>query len=219
METSPTILLAFTVVLMVLYIAYAFRIMERSTNRPRPKHHRCLQAAPRWPEMFEEASPDVPPPTANESAPTPNMQDAMDFSDTFITDSARDQAQRDSQDKQQIQTINDRYRAAKRNVVEFKMKNGVYTNKERRQLVETLLRRPPCGRRIRSWRTENSDFLRGDVRPKSTNMSTNIIRSAKNNPDIDLHPGALGPMAGMQGQWLSEENLPGNIFQDVEGFA
>ena len=104
----------------------------------------------------------------------------------------------------------------KRTVVENKMKQGVYTNKQRGQLVETSLRRPPCGRRVRSWRTENSDFLRGDVRPKSNTDSTNIVRSAKNNPQIDLHPGSLGPMAGMEGQWLSEENLPGNIFQDVE---
>lgn len=115
--------------------------------------------------------------------------------------------------------MDDRYRAARRNVVEFKMKNGVYTNKQRRQLVETLLRRPPCGRRVRSWRTQNSDFLRGDVRPKASTQSSNIIRSAKNNPDADLHPGALGPLAGMQGQWLSEENIPGNLFQDVEVFS
>ena len=99
------------------------------------------------------------------------------------------------------------------------MKNGVYTNKQRRQLVETLLRRPVCGRRVRSWRTENSDYIRGDVRPKGTSESTNIIRSAKNNPEIDLHPGSLGPMAGLQGQWLSDENIPENVFQDVESLT
>jgi hypothetical protein len=145
-----------------------------------------------------------------------NIQDAIDFSDVYVTEQSKDEVLREDQDKQQIQTINDRFRAAKRNIVEFKMKNGVYTNKQRRQLVESLLRRAPCGRRIRSWRTENSDFLRGDVRPKANSQSGNLIRSAKNNPDIDLHPGALGPMAGLQGQWLSEENLPGNIFADMD---
>lgn len=146
-----------------------------------------------------------------------NMQESIDFSDVHVTDKNKDELMQASQDKDQIQTINKRYEDAKHHLVEFKMKNGVYTNKERRQLVENLLRRPPCGRRIRSWRTENSDYLRGDVRPKAVG-SSNLIRSAKNNPDIDLHPGALGPMAGMKGQWLSEENLPGNVFQDVEEF-
>ena len=143
-----------------------------------------------------------------------NLQDAINFSDVMVSKETRDEANRAEEEKNQIQTIDDRYQAAKRNMVEFKMKKGVYSNKQRRQLVETLLRRPPCGRRVRSWRTENSDFLRGDVRPKSKSGNTNLIRSAKNNPEIDLHPGALGPMAGMQGLWLSED-LPGNIFQDM----
>ena len=47
-------------------------------------------------------------------------------------------------------------------------------------------------------------------------MSSNIMRSAKGNPDIDLHPGALGPLAGKSGMWLSDENIPGNMFDDYE---
>lgn len=167
-----------------------------------------------WPEYFSEGEGEGAAQT--QSPPSGPDQSAIDFSDILVTDESKEESRRLQSDKDQIQTVNDRFNSAKRNVVEHKMKNGVYTNKQRRQLVENLLRRPPCGRRVRSWRTENSDFLRGDVRPKYRSDSTNIIRSAKNNPEIDLHPGSLGPMAGMQGLWLSEENLPGNVFQDVE---
>lgn len=206
--------LAAAAVIIVLYIAYWIQLTSYN-EQPRRPSCRHQQRYPKYAEYFDEepnnnaTSPALPEP------PPVNLQETIDFSDVFVTDKNREELGNATQDKNQIQTINDRFRAAKRNVVEFKMKNGVYTNKERRQLVETLLRRPPCGRRVRSWRTENSDYLRGDVRPKASG-STNLIRSAKNNPDVDLHPGALGPMAGMEGQWLSEENLPGNIFQDVE---
>ena len=196
--------------LALLYIVYWFRIIDRSV----PRRNECRRQRPpstSWPEYFSETEGGAEPPTS-----LLPEQSLIDFSDILVTDENRAELQRAASDKEQIQTINDRFRAAKRNVVEHKMKNGVYTNKQRRQLVENLLRRPPCGRRVRSWRTENSDFLRGDVRPKNRAESTNILRSAKNNPEIDLHPGSLGPMAGMHGLWLSEENLPGNIFQDVE---
>ena len=210
--------------LVVLYIMYWLRVMEGKFAQPRAVRCQRYPRNRQWEEFFDEEESSEqqtatdPPPLADVSPPMAslNIQDAIDFSDVYVTEQSKDEVLREDQDKQQIQTINDRFRAAKRNIVEFKMKNGVYTNKQRRQLVESLLRRAPCGRRIRSWRTENSDFLRGDVRPKANSQSGNLIRSAKNNPDIDLHPGALGPMAGLQGQWLSEENLPGNIFADME---
>ena len=226
-SATPVLALVLVSMLVALYLIYWFRMMEPPQDR---KRCRAYGRAREWPEYFEEGevpvdSPPNPDPapavTAVEGVATSplQMQDAIDFSDMYVTEQNKTDAIQEGQDTQQIQSINDRFRAAKRNVVEFKMKNGVYTNKQRRQLVESLLRRAPCGRRVRSWRTENSDFLRGDVRPKGTSQSSNIIRSAKNNPDIDLHPGALGPMAGLKGQWLSEENLPGNIFADLEAMS
>ena len=157
-------------------------------------------------------------PSTNTVAASPPSQTDIDFSDISVSQGMLASTQQTEMDASLIQTVNDRFRAAKRTVAENKLKNGVYTNKERRKLVETLLRRAggACGRRVRAWRTENSDFLRGDIRPKQNTTNTNIVRSAKNNPDIDLHPGALGPMAGLEGRWLMEENIPGNLFDDAE---
>lgn len=143
------------------------------------------------------------------------QQQALDFSEVLLTEELRRAAHDRAADTAQIKTVNQRFEEAKRNVVEHRLKPGVYTLKQRRKLVENLLRRPYCGRRVRSWRTENSDIFRGDVRPKPSKGSSNLIRSAKSNPDVDLHPGALGPVAGMQGRWNSEENLPANVVQDV----
>ena len=92
-------------------------------------------------------------------------------------------------------------------------KPGVTTNKKRRQQIEALLRRPFCGRRARSWRTEFSDIMRGDVIPKNS-AQMGIMRMGHNDPTIDLHPGALGPLSGMSGQWVSEENIPDNMFDE-----
>lgn len=138
------------------------------------------------------------------------LQRAINFSDVTVTEEQRREQSMAAADVDQIQTVNERFEASKRKTLQHKVRVGVYTNEQRRKLVETLLRRPHCGRRVRSWRTENSDFLRGDVRPKPQ-RGTNLIRSAKSNPEVDLHPGALGPMSGLSGLWLSEENLPGNL--------
>lgn len=159
---------------------------------------RCVTFAP---EPFDAA------------ARSDQQQQALLFSDILVTEDLRQQATEARQDAEQIQSVNERFEEAKRNVVEHRLKPGVYSLKKRRKLVENLLRRPFCGRRVRSWRTENSDYLRGDVRPRVNKGSSNLIRSAKSNPEIDLHPGALGPVAGMHGRWTSEENVPANIFE------
>jgi hypothetical protein len=144
------------------------------------------------------------------------QQDVLDFSDLLISDRQRSEAMEVKRDSEQIQSINDRYETARRSTYENKMHSGVHTNKERRKLIEKLLRRPYCGRKVRSWRVENSDPVRGDIVPRGGRVSSNIMRSAKGNPDIDLHPGALGPLAGKSGMWLSDENIPGNMFDDYE---
>ena len=229
MGPQASLILVFLGVLILLYIAYWFRLMDRSDPRVRSCEYQrdpsfwlekggpCFRRPqPQWAEYFDEDAS-----TSNnvdaDAVPRPLPQSFIDFSDIMVTDESKAAAKQLDDDKNGMQTIDDRFQAAKRKVVECRMKNGVYSNKQRRKLVENLLRRPPCGRRVRSWRTENSDYIRGDVRPKGSGDSSNLVRSAKNNPQIDLHPGSLGPMAGLEGQWLSVENLSGNIFQDVEG--
>ena len=208
---SPVIGTLLILVLTSMYISFS---THRHTSRCKRKRTRGRRTANRCaspiPEDFE--------PEATPVGPRATSQADIDFSDVLISESMRADTTRTEADAAQMQSVNERFRAAKRAVMENKLKTGVYTNKQRRKLVETLLRRAggACGRRVRCWRTENSDFLRGDVRPKQNQSSSNIVRSAKNNPDIDLHPGALGPMAGLQGRWLMEENIPGNLFVDAE---
>ena len=157
----------------------------------------------------------APPVTAPDNAElSEDLQSAIDFSDIGITEEQRADMLRTTEMGQQVQSVNERYDAAKRKVAEYKLKPGVYDNKQRRRLVEALLRRPACGRRVRSWRTENSDTLRGDVIPKNAS-SWGLMRMGRNNPTVDLHPGALGALSGMEGQWLSEENIPDNTFSDL----
>jgi len=171
-------------------------------------------------ESVETDQNEKPPPIAfNESeAPVctpPLSQRLVDFSDTLVTEEERGNTRKTADNADQVQSVNERFDAAKRKTVENRLKPGIYNQQQRRKIVETLLRRPACSRRVRSWRTENSDILRGDVIPKS-NDSWGVLKMGRNNPLVDLHPGALGPMSGMVGQWNSEENVPSNIFEENE---
>ena len=143
-----------------------------------------------------------------------DIQTAIDFSDLTVTPEKRTDVAECEELGQHAVSVNQRYDAAKRKVAEYKLKPGVYDHKQRRRLVEALLRRPACGRRVRSWRTENSDTLRGDAVPKTVS-SWGLMRMGGSNPSIDLHPGALGTLSGMSGKWLSEENMPENAIDDL----
>ena len=143
-----------------------------------------------------------------------SIQTAIDFSDLGTTAEKRTDMVESEELGQHAVSVNQRYDAAKRKVAEYKLKPGVYDHKQRRRLVEALLRRPACGRRVRSWRTENSDTLRGDAVPKTVS-SWGLMRMGGSNPAIDLHPGALGTLSGMSGKWLSDENVPDNAIDDT----
>ena len=148
--------------------------------------------------------PPPPPPSTNndstgavqQSAPTAmSAQNLIDFSDITITEAQRKEWQDTQQNAKQMQSVNERFDAAKRKTDEYRLKPGVMPQKKRRQLVEYIIRRPYCGRRTRSWRTAFSDTLRGDVVPKGQS-SWNVMRIGRSDPAVDLHPGALGPMSG-----------------------
>ena len=143
-------------------------------------------------------------------------QTDVDFSDILLPAEDRDTSERLKRDVDQVQSINDRFDAAKRRPTENRLRPGIYNQAQRRQIVETLLRRPVCSRHVRSWRTENSDYLRGDVIPKTTD-GWGVLKLGRHNPTMDLHPGALGPMSGMEGKWLSVGNVPSNLFDDESG--
>jgi hypothetical protein len=61
-----------------------------------------------------------------------------------------------------------------------------------------------------------SDSLRGDVIPKNLDSSLGMMRIGRSDPSLDLHPGALGPMSGKAGAWVSEEAIPDNAFDDMD---
>ena len=131
-SATPVLALVLVSMLVALYLIYWFRMMEPPQDR---KRCRAYGRAREWPEYFEEGevpvdSPPNPDPapavTAVEGVATSplQMQDAIDFSDMYVTEQNKTDAIQEGQDTQQIQSINDRFRAAKRNVVEFKMKTG-----------------------------------------------------------------------------------------------
>ena len=149
------------------------------------------------------------------AAPPPSLQGAIDFSDVTVSEKQRTEWAQQQANAQRIMSVNERFDAAKRKTEEHKLRPGVYTNRKRRQLIEAIVRRPFCGKRSRSWRTAFSDTLRGDVVPKQ-NASWNMMRVGRSDPTVDLHPGALGPLAGKSGLWVSEANVPDNAFDDLE---
>lgn len=167
-------------------------------------------------EYFEQPTPA----TATDAAEPPtayDLQNAIDFSDVTTTDQERTEFQQTQQCAEQMQSVDERFQAAKRRTQEHGLRPGMLTNKRRRELTEALVRRPYCGRRTRSWRTEFSDTLRGDVVPKSKDAGgMGMMRIGRADPDKDLHPGALGQMSGLSGRWVSEENIPDNAFDDLD---
>lgn len=180
------------------------------------RHHRT--------EMFEPGAEAEPAHTP--VAPTPaqvvsvvdgpppvSLQEAVDFSDLLVTSEQRAELQTVADNALQVQTVNERFDAAKRKVTDNRLRPGMQSTKERRRLVDNLLRRPHCSRRVRSWRTENSDTLRGDVVPKRTS-SWGMLRAGRSNPDIDLHPGSMSLLSGLGGRWLSEEIVADNDITD-----
>lgn len=170
------------------------------------------------PEAAEPAEEDVEGGGDNEEEAVGiplDLQKAIDFSDITVSETQRAEYQEMKDNAKQIQSVEERFAAAKRKTEEHGLKPGVLPNKKRRELVEALVRRPFCGRRTRSWRTEFSDNLRGDVVPKNTNNSWSMMRIGRTDPSKDLHPGALGTMSGLSGQWVSEKIVPENVFEDV----
>lgn len=168
-------------------------------------------------EGFDPLSSGLPqkpsPPAAAETPGSVSLQSVIDFSDVTITEAQRKEWQERQDNARQIQSVNERFDAAKRKTDEYKLKPGILPTKKRRQLVESIIRRPYCGRRTRSWRTEFSDTLRGDVVPKGPS-SWSMMRVGGADPAVDLHPGALGPMSGLSGQWVSDADIPDNTFDD-----
>ena len=144
-----------------------------------------------------------------------SLQSAIDFSDITVSDESRTQLQNIRENARQIQTVDERFQAAKRKTEEYGMRQGIMPNKQRREKIEALVRRPFCGRRTRSWRTEFSDTLRGDVIPKQRNNDLGMMRLGRSDPTKDLHAGALGQVSGLNGRWVSTENIPDNLFDDV----
>lgn len=208
--------------LLLLYVGYLLlcsgrRSRDSQASLP-PRRRRRSEA-----EFFDDPP---PPPTATttnagatataEPAATVDLQAAIDFSDVTV-DPKDQRAFSDLQENsKQIQSVDERFQSCKRKVEEHKLKPGIFPNKKRRQLVEALVRRPFCGRRTRSWRTEFSDNLRGDVIPKNMNNNWSMMRLGRTDPTKDLHPGALGTMSSTTGLWNSVETVPENVFDGLE---
>lgn len=174
--------------------------------------------APAVPTLFrlpttEPAVVALPTPVPVAVPPRATLQEAVDFSDVLVTPEQREEVRIVANTAEQVQTVNERFDAAKRKVTDNRLRPGMHSSKEKRRLMDNLLRRPHCSRRVRSWRTENSDTLRGDVVPKNTS-SWGMLRAGRSNPDIDLHPGSMSLLSGLGGRWLSEEIVADNDIDD-----
>lgn len=95
-----------------------------------------------------------------------NLQSLVSFGeirDAFIL--------QETPSEEKIQSIDERYDAAKRNTPENKLSRGVYTSTEKRRLLEKLIQRPSKSNNVRPklWRHEFSDRLRGDIVPTHQN--------------------------------------------------
>lgn len=113
----------------------------------------------------------------------------------------------------ETELADERFEKAKRRLPQHSLVSGVYTDQQRRKLQDKISRRPFCTRKTRSWRTQFSDNLRGDVRPLHKN-NWNIMRPQRANYDVDLHQGALGTVSG-HGRWDSDIQVPENYFDDI----
>lgn len=202
------------VVLLLLYVLWSLLCHRRS---PEIEDDGFEEPFANGDAMTSPPPAATPTPVVTDGGGPLDMQAVIDFSDVIVTPEQRAEWKEHVDNTKQIQTVNERFKAAKRRTEEYRLKPGVYTNKKRRQLIETLVRRPYCGRRARAWRTAFSDTMRGDVVPKNLNQGQyGMMRIGRRDPKVDLHPGALGPMSGLSGAWVSEENLPDNLFDDTE---
>lgn len=171
-------------------------------------------------EYFEAPPAGAAAAPAGAAPPSPDggydLQAAIQFSDVTLSAAQREEFRDVRETAKQIQGVEERFQAAKRSSEEHGMRPEVMPVPQRRKVLEALVRRPYCGRRTRSWRTEFSDSLRGDVVPRNVTNTLGMMRLGRSDPTKDLHPGALGQMSGREGQWLSDESVPDNAFDDLD---
>ena len=107
----------------------------------------------------------------DEYVPEPESDIVHDTDDLLDFAEIRDDLLQQHTPEQKIETIDERYKAAKRKTPEDKMTRGIYSSGEKRRLVEKLIRRPSqkTNTRPKLWRHEFSDRLRGDVVPTHQN--------------------------------------------------
>jgi hypothetical protein len=190
-------------------VVYVTFLVCRLPKRPTPRRRRNRMDL----ENFE--TPLVGPSVGGPAPANLDMQSIVDFSDVTVSAERRKDYRDLLADAERVQTVEQRFAAAKRKNEEHGMQSHIMPTKKRREVIENLARRPFCGRRTRSWRTQFSDPLRGDVVPKQSNKNWNMMRLGRSDPSKDLHPGALGPVSGMDGRWLAEEDVPENTFDFI----
>ena len=106
MMETPQIAMLCVALLLFFYLLYWLQLVDGGVReKPSRQWKRCPRdTEPDWPEYFTD--------NGGDAAAVPE-QSAVDFSDILVTDNTRQETQRAQEDKNQIQTINDRFRAAK----------------------------------------------------------------------------------------------------------
>ncbi len=131
-------------------------------------------------------------------------QATFDFSDIFLDASGDDEMKHIRDQALTIDTVDERFDSAVRKTEENRLQRGSMSMEEKRRLLDVTLRRPDCSRPPRSWRTENSDFWRGDNVPQHPTIWGVTLTGANT---IDMRRGAQNehPMSNSEVILLSNE--------------
>ena len=188
MSRTGWIFAAILIVVLILLLLFWFAQCKKSTTD----------------NVQQTYSPHVAP---NDTIPIPSDGSILKFLNV-----SRDVTFGDHDGLHDVETPDERFSRAKRKLPQHSLVTGVYSDAQRRKLLDRISRRPFCSQRTRSWRTQFSDHLRGDVRPLHQN-NWNIMRPMRSNYTLDLHAGALGTVSGY-GKWDAKGGVASNYFDD-----
>ena len=127
--------------LFLVYLSRSYYLSPASAAPCAPRSYDRMLG--QRPEFYDEvAGASAGAGGAPDSGDVTARQALIDFSDVMISEEQKHEKEGISDDSKQIQSVNERFDAAKRSTYENKMRTGVYNNKDRRRLIEKLLRRP-----------------------------------------------------------------------------
>ena len=153
--------------------------------------------------------------TSTTAADNGSLLRALRFSE--VREAARKAAPmvpRTSHRSHQPQTIDERFKSAKKPLPEERLTKGVLTQKQRMERLNTMIRRPQTSAKRRQWRDEFRDYFRGDPVPAHRNES--VVSRSRN--DGESLPGALTCDKDSASRWQSSSTPVGGVNEPDDGW-